>query len=58
MLDILFRSTEASAGIYSPQLLQLQFPSSSPSSFFETQNPSLITQEATRNLQIRLKEIN
>ena len=57
-LDTLFRSTKASASIHLSQSLQPQFPSSSPSSFFETQNPSLITKEAIRNLQICLEEIN
>jgi hypothetical protein len=40
------------------QSLQPQFPPPSPFSFSETQNRSLITEELTRNLQIRLKEIN
>ncbi|UZO12515.1 uncharacterized protein OCT59_004048 [Rhizophagus irregularis] len=57
-LDTLFTSTEASTSMLSPQSLQPQFPLPSLFSFSETQNRSLITKELTRNLQIRLKEIN
>ncbi|CAB4383187.1 unnamed protein product [Rhizophagus irregularis] len=57
-LDTLFTSTEISTSMPSPQSLQPQFPPPSPFSFSETQNRSLITEELTRNLQIRLKEIN
>ncbi|CAB5197510.1 unnamed protein product [Rhizophagus irregularis] len=57
-LDTLFTSIEASTSMPSPQSLQPQFPPPSPFSFSETQNRSLITEELTRNLQIRLKEIN
>jgi hypothetical protein len=52
-LNTLFRSAKESTSMPSQSL----FPSPSIL-FFETQNPSLITEEATRNLQIRLKEIN
>ncbi|PKB92393.1 hypothetical protein RhiirA5_444871, partial [Rhizophagus irregularis] len=57
-LDTLFTSTEISTSMPSPQSLQLQFSPPSPFLFSETQNRSLITEELTRNLQIRLKEIN
>ena len=53
-LDTLFLSAKASTNISLPQSLQSKIPSSS-SSF---QNPSLVTEEITRNLQKRLNEIN
>ena len=58
-LDTLFRSTEKSTSMPLPQSLKLQSPSSSPFLSFETTpNSSLISKEITRNLQIRLDEIN
>ena len=58
-LDTLFRSTEKSTSMPLPQSLKLQSPSSSPFLSFETTpNSSLISEEITRNLQIRLDKIN
>ncbi|GBC03825.1 hypothetical protein RclHR1_05340011 [Rhizophagus clarus] len=57
ILDTLFRSNEASTSLPLPQSLQLQFSTPS-SSFSEIQNLPLLTEEATRNLEIRLKEIS
>ena len=58
-LDTLFRSTEKSTSMPLSQSLKLQSPSSSPFlSFKTTPNSSLISEEITRNLQIRLDEIN
>ena len=51
-LDALFKNTTASTSIPLPQSSQPQFSSPSPS------QSSLITEEVTRNLQIRLEEIN
>jgi len=56
-LDKLFLSAKASTNISLPKSLQsLQLKILSPSS--SLQNPSLVTEEITRNLQIRLNEIN
>jgi hypothetical protein len=56
-LDTLFRRNETSTNLPLPQSLQLQFPTPSPS-FSEIQTLPLLTEEATRNLEIRLKEIS
>ncbi|RGB22651.1 hypothetical protein C1646_775758 [Rhizophagus diaphanus] len=56
-LDTLFRRNETSTSLPLSQSLQLQFPTPSPS-FSEIQNLPLHTEEATRNLEIRLKEIS
>ncbi|CAG8716584.1 uncharacterized protein OCT59_022890 [Rhizophagus irregularis] len=58
-LDTLFRSTEKSINMPLPQSLKPQSLSPSPFLSFETtSNSSLISKEITRNLQIRLDEIN
>ncbi len=57
-LDTLFKSTEKSTSMPLPQSLNPQSPSPSPSPFLSTPNSSLISEEITRNLQIRLNEIN
>ena len=58
-LDTLFKSTEKLTSMPLPQSLKLQSPFSSPFLSFETTpNSSLISEEITRNLQIRLDEIN
>ncbi|CAB4473775.1 unnamed protein product [Rhizophagus irregularis] len=58
-LDTLFRSTEKSTNMPLPQSLKPQSLSPSPFLSFETTpNSSLISDEITRNLYIRLDEIN
>jgi hypothetical protein len=55
ILDTLFLSAEASTNVNLQESLQL-LQSKIPSSFF--QSPSLVTEEITRNLQVRLNEID
>ncbi|RGB32085.1 hypothetical protein C1646_763372 [Rhizophagus diaphanus] len=57
-LDTLIRSTEKSTNVPLPQLLKPQSLSPSPFLSFKTTSNSLISKEITRNLQIRLDEIN